>query len=154
MDGLYSCTFFPLITLPSRITSHTATLVDNIFTNHLTHNYLRAGLLLSDISDHLAVFSISPNSDNEPMKSCSEAVFVRDKSSANMDKFPENLQNVNWSHLNGYADPQQCYSSFVDTYTEIYDNCFSYKKRKRSDRRLNKPCMDIFRITQIDQKEK
>ena len=55
------------------------------------------------------------------MKSCSEAVFVRNKSSANMDKF---LQNVNWSHLIGYAYPQQCYSSFVNKYTEIYDNCF------------------------------
>ena len=29
------------------------------FTNHLTRNYLRAGLLLSDISDHLPVFSIN-----------------------------------------------------------------------------------------------
>ena len=139
MDGLYSCTFFPLITLPSRITSHSATLIDNIFTNHLTHNYLRAGLLLSDISDHLPAFSICPNSDNGPVKSRSEAVFVRDKSSANMDKFLENLQNVNWSHLNGYADPQQCYSSFVNKYTKIYDNCFPFKKIKRSERRLNKP---------------
>ena len=139
MDGLYSCTFFPLIALPSRITSHSATLIDNIFTNHLTHNYLRAGLLFSDISDHLPIFSICPNSDNEPVKSRSEAVFVRDKSSANMDKFLENLQNVNWSHLNGYADPQQCYSSFVKMYTKIYDNCFPFKKIKQSERRLNKP---------------
>ena len=58
MDGLYSSTFFLLITLLSRITSHSATLIDNIFMNHPTHNYLRAGLLLSDVSDHLPVFSI------------------------------------------------------------------------------------------------
>ena len=154
MDGLYSCTFFPLITLPSRITSHSATLVDNIFTNHLTHNYLRAGLLLSDISDHLPVFSICPNSDNETMKSCSEAVFVRDKSSANMDKFLENLQNVNWSHLNGYAHPQHCYSSFVNKYTEIYDNCFPYKKIKRSDRRLSKPWISLGLLKSIKKKNK
>ena len=66
-----------------------------LYTPSRTNNYLRAGFLLSDISDHLPVFSICPNSDNEPMKSCSEAVFVRNKSSANMDKFLENLQNVN-----------------------------------------------------------
>ena len=58
MDDLYSCTFFLLITLLSRITSHSATLIDSILMNHLTHNYLRAGLLLSDVSDHLPVFSI------------------------------------------------------------------------------------------------
>ena len=86
------------------------------------------------------------------MNSCSEAVFVRDKSSANMDKFLENLQNVNWSHLNGYADPQQCYSSFVDTYTEIYDNCFPYKKIKRSDRRLNKPWISLGLLKSIKKK--
>ena len=48
MDELYSCTFFLLITLLSRITSHSATLTDKIFRNHLAHNYLRAGLRLSD----------------------------------------------------------------------------------------------------------
>ena len=33
LDGLYSNMFFPLITRPSRITCHTATLIDNIFLN-------------------------------------------------------------------------------------------------------------------------
>ena len=58
------------------------------------------------------------------MKACSEAAFVRDKSSAdyNMDKFLENLQNVN---LSRYAD-----HNFVNKYMEIYDNCFPYKKLK------------------------
>ena len=40
LDGLYSHLFFPLIKLPSRITSHTATLIDNIFSNHVKHSYL------------------------------------------------------------------------------------------------------------------
>ena len=34
LDGMYSNMFFPLITRPSRITSHTATLIDNIFANN------------------------------------------------------------------------------------------------------------------------
>ena len=59
LDGLYSHLFFPLITLPSRITSHTATLIDNIFSNHVEHSYLKSGLLITDISDHLPIFSIS-----------------------------------------------------------------------------------------------
>ena len=39
LDGLYSHLFFPLITLPFRITSHTATLIDNILSNHVEHSY-------------------------------------------------------------------------------------------------------------------
>ena len=35
MDELYSYTFFLSITLLSRITSHSATLIDSIFMNHL-----------------------------------------------------------------------------------------------------------------------
>lgn len=34
-----------------------ATLIDNIFTNDMP-NYVRSGLLINDISDHLPVFSI------------------------------------------------------------------------------------------------
>ena len=36
LDGLYSHLFFPLITLPFRITSDTATLIDNIFSHHVS----------------------------------------------------------------------------------------------------------------------
>ena len=38
LDIMYSHMFLPLITLPTRITSHTATLIDNIFANH-SDNY-------------------------------------------------------------------------------------------------------------------
>ena len=35
LDVMYSKMFFPLITRPTRITSHTATLIDNIFSNNM-----------------------------------------------------------------------------------------------------------------------
>ena len=57
LDGLYSHLFFPLITLPSRITSHTASLIDNSFSSHVENSHLRSGLLITDISDHLPIFS-------------------------------------------------------------------------------------------------
>lgn len=44
LDGLHSCMFSPLITLPSRITSDSATLIDNIFTNYFEHHYRTVGL--------------------------------------------------------------------------------------------------------------
>ena len=64
LDGMYSNMFFPLITRPSRITSHTATLIDNIFVNNFFERS-RSGLLFTDISDHLPVFSI--HSDSTPV---------------------------------------------------------------------------------------
>jgi hypothetical protein len=58
---MISYSFMPTITKPTtatRITHHTATLIDNIFTNDYQHNHF-SGLLLSDISDHLPVFLIT-----------------------------------------------------------------------------------------------
>ena len=58
LDGMYSDMFIPLITRPTRITYHTAaTLIDNIFTNQLSH-CSKSGSFFTDISDHLPVFSI------------------------------------------------------------------------------------------------
>ena len=54
LDALYSDMFFPLIARPTRITSHTATLIENIFTNNFSDRS-RSGLLFTDISDHLVV---------------------------------------------------------------------------------------------------
>ena len=58
LDIMYSFIIYPLITKPSRITSSSATLIDNIFTNHFA-NDIKSGLLFTDISDNLPVFTIS-----------------------------------------------------------------------------------------------
>ena len=49
--------FFPLIMRPTRITCHSATLIDNIFVNQF-FDRSRSGLFFTDISDHLPIFSI------------------------------------------------------------------------------------------------
>ena len=112
LDGLYSHLFFPLITLPSRITSHTATLIDNIFSNHVEHSYLRSGLLLTDISDHLPIFSISL--DHVRTHQHQESLSVRDKSEQNISNFLEELDCIDWSNIDGYNDPKICYSKFLE----------------------------------------
>ena len=53
-----SNSLYPLISKPTRITSSTATLIDNIFTNNLELN-INSGILYTDLSDHLAVFQVT-----------------------------------------------------------------------------------------------
>jgi hypothetical protein len=49
-----------LITRPTRITEHTVTLIDNIFTNDLEQiEFSKNGLIFTDISDHLPIFHIA-----------------------------------------------------------------------------------------------
>ena len=56
LNTMFSLGLFPLITKPSRVTAHSATLIDNIFTNELKHENI-SGVILNDISDHLPVFT-------------------------------------------------------------------------------------------------
>ena len=113
LDGLHSCMFTPLISLPSRITSHTATV---IFTNYFDHQYRTAGLLLADISDHLPIFSIC--SDNTPTHRARET-----------KNFFEQLESTDGLQLPGYNDPKMCYDSFLNKFSQIYDT-FSTQKIK------------------------
>ena len=60
LDSLASNSFIPLILQPTRITSHSNTLIDNIFSNVIDPDII-SGNLTATISDHLPQFAIIPN---------------------------------------------------------------------------------------------
>ena len=57
LNMLFANNILPIITKPTRLTGHTATLIDHIYTNSPLLNFT-AGILTVDISDHLTVFCI------------------------------------------------------------------------------------------------
>ena len=58
LNMLYSNNFLPLITKPTRLTDHSSTLIDHIYTNAPIQN-TTSGIALADVSDHLPVFCIT-----------------------------------------------------------------------------------------------
>ena len=60
LDSVASNSFMTLILQPTRITSHSNTLIDNIFSN-VTDSDIISGNLTATSSDHLPQFSIIPN---------------------------------------------------------------------------------------------
>ena len=60
LNSLASNSFIPLILQPTKITSHSNTLTDNIFSNVIDTDII-CGNLTATISDHLPQFSIIPN---------------------------------------------------------------------------------------------
>ena len=60
LDSLASNSFIPLILQPTRITSHSNTLIDNILSNVIDPDII-SGKLTATISDHLPQFAIIPN---------------------------------------------------------------------------------------------
>ena len=61
--------FVPHITLPTRITSTSKTLIDNIFSNSLNFPEMISGNFTVSISGHLPQFLIIPRGNYHPQKS-------------------------------------------------------------------------------------
>ena len=59
-DHIISSVFFPKITLPTRFTDQSATLIDNVFSTNIEEKEV-SGILLNHISDHQLLFTFIEN---------------------------------------------------------------------------------------------
>ena len=70
LDSLPSNSFIPYLLQPTRITSHSKTLIENTFSNIISHEVISGNITVT-ISDHLPQFLFAPNvlSNNSCQKS-------------------------------------------------------------------------------------
>ena len=125
---MYSHSLFPVITKPTRVTSKSATLIDNIFTNNIFQaDKVLTGILHSDITNHYPIFHISQDhvSHNED-----QYIKRRISSPENIVNFTNKLNEHNWDHVLSNQDPQSAYSAFIKDYVDIYNSCFPIKTIK------------------------
>ena len=94
LDAMYSKQLLPNISSPTRITSTSATLIDNIFTNDYDNTFT-SGNLVTTLSDHLAQILIVPirNTRHKEPKKVHRYFqkILRDKYIIS-----RGLQNTNW----------------------------------------------------------
>ena len=98
---LTSCYLFlldlrPLINMPTRITETSCTLVDNIFTNDFSNEHF-SGILYSDISGHLSVFTLLSFKASQS-KTCDSYVLKRQFSDKNKHSFLTEILDDSWIH--------------------------------------------------------
>ena len=136
LDSMYSNLLCPLINRPTRITSHTATLIDNIITNNIDADSIN-GLLFTDISDHLPIFSIWFD-DNFNTNHDKSVYYFRDKSENNVNKFNDMIANYDWTEINTFNDPIQAYTKFIDEFSYAFNVCLPLKKKTKKNR-IRKP---------------
>ena len=60
LDTMYSKLLLPNISSPTRVTSTSATLIDNIFTNNYDNTFTSGNQVTTTLSDHLAQILIVP----------------------------------------------------------------------------------------------
>ena len=139
---------FP-ISRPTRITSNSAKLIDNIFTND-PNNCSANGLLFTDNSDHVTIFTIL----FDHCKNTSKNIYVtfRDKNATNMAAFKAELQISNWDDVTGHSDPNSAYETILNKYSASYIRCFPLKKVKARNGCLNKPWLSKRLLKSINRK--
>ena len=106
----------PLITIPTRITTHSKTLIDNIFFNQFSNDII-SGNITVGISDHIPQFSIIPNFQTPLAKD--KIAFTRKYRNFDSDKFKEDLNKINWS--SDSSDVNQYTSNFIHIIEQILD---------------------------------
>ena len=136
LENIFPQGFLPLIVKPTRLTSHSATLIDHIYTNKLRINST-SGIVISDVSDHFGIFSIikyaadthSNTHKNKPYRSFSQT---------NINNFNILLQNIDFTPVFQATCPDEAYNIFLKLYLESYDIAFPLKLN-RTPRKYIKP---------------
>ena len=129
LDILYSSSFYPLITKPTRVHDNSATLIDNIFCNYHNINNLTNGIMFTDISDHFPIFTVN---NLTKIDNSVKTVNRRSYNKLNSEKFKTEIQNFDWNQIYNFTDCQEAFSFFHKHFKSLYDKCFPIRKTKLS----------------------
>ena len=135
LDICFSHNFLPLINKPTRVTKHSATLIDHILTNNISNTSFTQGLFLTDISDHFPIFLIDKNTKLENTLIADKKRIINSK---NIDKFNNMLGSHNFNNILDIHDVNSAMTLFHSDFSIMYEKCFPIKtvRRKYS---CNKP---------------
>ena len=128
IDVLHSLDLHPLITKPSRICDSISSLIDNIYTNNNTIPCSN-GLLYTDLSDHLPIFSIFKlmvYTKNKKNKKLSK--YIKIISEQNLIDFNVFLKNYDWSSILDNSNINDSFEEFINIILFNKDNFSSTKK--------------------------
>ena len=123
-EYLFSHAFLPLISNLTRLTSYSATLIDNIFTNHLS-THVFTGIVLNDLSGHFPICALFYV---EVLRHKSEKKLLkRSFKEDNLNKFNESLTLIDWLKLLNSDDLNESYSRLINEYLRQFDTSFPIK---------------------------
>ena len=128
LDSLASNSFLPYILQPTRITSHSETLIDNIITNITLPDSI-SGNLTATISDYLPQFLIIPNIFYNPLSNKSK-IYERDWSNFDQENFILDYFSIDWNETLKIEEQNINYSTeiFLNKINDLLDNFAPFKK--------------------------
>ena len=138
-DEIISQSFIPKITPPTRISEHSSTLIDNIFTSNIDERE-SSGILLNQISDHQMVFTSIENKSY--VTHVPKFVEIQSNDHHLIQNFVHNLEELNiYEKLHSSVDskPEENYGNLLKLLSTAKDKHlptkivkFNRKKHKRA----------------------
>lgn len=128
---------YPVISRPTRITSHSATLIDHIFINDVPA-VTKSGIITIDISDHIAPF-VNVLIDREKINIFEDSQTNRQMTDDNLCYFKNEIKTVDWNFITNIECANEKYNAFEVKYREIYEKSFPPKTKKKKKRNNDKP---------------
>ena len=120
----------PSITRPTRITTKTATLIDNVFLSQRLHYQYTSNILVDDISDHLPSIIRLKNQKKckkEPIK-----VMTREMNKEKITNLNSKLSNVLWDLILQNLDTEETFHHFHQEIQTTLDEVIPLKMKTKS----------------------
>lgn len=126
---LKSHCFSNMITVPTRITQMSSSLIDLFLTNIPTEN-LKAGVITVDLSDHLPIYICCRKhlcDKNKP-----NTFFTQRINEQTLKIFSEKILRAPWTNILKMNEPNKAYEEFLNILKPIYTASFPLVKTKQN----------------------
>ena len=155
-NNLIAAGYFPRISLPTRITNHSATLLDNIFTNELGSH--QSGILVNNISDHQMIYTYNTTQIKSTSTSSKKFIEVETNNRQAMDRFLIQLRECNIMeklNLDNNANPNNNFEHFMELFMKLKQQ-YLPKRVVRFNRKKHKikPWLTTGILNSINSKDK
>ena len=137
---MFEFSMIPTINKPTRVTSYTATAIDNIITNSILDKDFKSAIIKTDLSDHFPViFVIKLKTMFSPNNQVDQFIFKRDFNENTLTLFKRNLFETSWDSVKKVDDSNESYNKFLEIFSSLYEKYFPLTKVKLKPKRKNSP---------------
>ena len=127
-NNLTAAGYLPRISMPTRVTNQSATLIDNIFSTELYNN--ESAIIVNNISDHQMICTYSTNTNKTISTSSKKFIEIEKNDQQALDNFLNQLGNsniVNLLNLDENANPNLNFNNFMEHFMKLKQECLKKK---------------------------
>ena len=129
----------PTINKPTRVTSYTATAIDNIITNSIFDNDFESALIKTNVSDHFPIVFTIKLKTTSSKNHVDQFIDKCDFNENLLNLFKQKLFETSWDSLKKIGDANEVYHQFLKKFFSLYEKYFPVTKVKLKPKRKKSP---------------